>query len=62
MNLLDALAKDLDFKHTRNEALERHVCVKCGNNPDSTFYSDAGRKEYAMSALCEPCFDEIFQE
>jgi hypothetical protein len=36
------------------------ICAKCRKTP--TFHSDAGRREYRISALCEPCFDELFPE
>ena len=42
------------------EAHEQGVCISCGKPP--TFYSDAGRKEYQISALGEPCFDRITKE
>lgn len=45
---------------TLTEAHEKQLCVSCRKPP--TFYSDAGRREYSMSGLCEPCFDEKFAE
>lgn len=45
---------------TPHEAWTKGVCVKCKKPP--TFYSPEGRKEYRISALCEPCFDSIMEE
>lgn len=41
------------------EAHERGICVRCHTPP--TFYSEAGRHEYRISGLCEPCFDAVTQ-
>lgn len=49
------------YGKTIEEAHEENVCIKCGvEDPLSTqCYSDAGKKEYKISGLCEKCFDEI---
>lgn len=31
------------------------LCVQCRNEPE--FYSEAGRKEFGITGLCEFCFD-----
>ncbi|KKL45629.1 hypothetical protein LCGC14_2353710 [marine sediment metagenome] len=54
MTKLDKLKDDLmrgAFKMTVSEARAQGVCVRC--------YSDAGRREYGITGLCELCFDEI---
>lgn len=45
---------------TRAEAHAKGVCVKCRKPP--TWYSEAGEREYHISGMCEPCFDELFKE
>ena len=37
-------------------------CVQCGLDGLNNCYSDAGRREFKISGLCEKCFDEIFDE
>jgi hypothetical protein len=54
---LDPVARQV-FGRTRQEALEQRVCIRCGENP--TFTTEAGRREYEISAVCEPCFDAMF--
>jgi hypothetical protein len=57
---LEAGFKDA-FGMTIDEAREKGVCVQCKKPP--VFYSEAGRREYMLnSALCEPCFDSMFEE
>ncbi len=42
---------------TKEEAIEKGICISCKKPP--TYVSEAGRKEYPISGLCEPCFDDI---
>ncbi|KKL50807.1 hypothetical protein LCGC14_2301760 [marine sediment metagenome] len=58
-NFKDALATSL-YDMTTKEAIEQNVCIQCKQLP--TFYSEAGKAEYQITALCEPCFDGITQE
>lgn len=37
-------------------------CRKCGHDALARCYSDAGRREYAISGMCELCFDDLFAE
>ena len=46
------------FGMTKEGAQSDGVCVACKKPP--VFYSEAGRREYRISALCEPCFDKMF--
>ena len=52
----DGLASSC-FGMTVAEAHEQGICIDCKKPP--TFYSDAGRAEYKITGLCEPCFDGI---
>ena len=55
----DNFAKDL-YGMTTQEAIDKDICIQCKKPP--TFHSDAGRKEYQITGLCEPCFDDITKE
>lgn len=48
------------FGITREEAWEQGICVECKQPP--RFHSEAGKREYKISGICEPCFDEMFGE
>jgi hypothetical protein len=58
-NFLDAGYR-AGFGITRKEAQNQRVCAMCKQSP--TFTTEAGRKEYAISGVCEPCFDDLFAE
>jgi hypothetical protein len=45
------------FGETREEAQDKRVCVSCKQHP--TFTTEAGRREYEISGLCEPCWNRI---
>jgi len=45
---------------TRAEAVQVGICINCKKK--ATWYSPAGAKEYNISGLCEPCFDNITGE
>lgn len=55
--LANLLAKDL-FNMTMQEAREKQICINCKKPP--TYKTEAGRKEYELSLLCEPCFDAFW--
>ena len=55
------LSKQLHtLKKEIGEAKDAGICIRCKKPP--TFYSKPGEAEYQISALCEPCFDEITKE
>ena len=53
---LPGLAKAL-YGMTRLEAIRAGVCIDCKKY--AQWYSPAGKAEYFISGLCEPCFDKI---
>ena len=56
---LPGLTKAL-YGMTTAEALQAGACIRCKKK--ATWYSPAGRAEYSISGLCEPCFDKITEE
>lgn len=56
------------FGLTRTQALAQGVCINCrkavknekGEWRASLFRTEAGKREYPISGLCEVCFDKIF--
>ena len=62
MNNLQKFKDDLSVKlygMNTKEANDKGFCVQCKKEALPRCYSDAGRKEYLISGLCELCFDEI---
>jgi len=63
MGLLDKFKENLAlsiYGMTKSEALKKNICIQCKKSP--TFTTEMGRREYPISGLCEPCFDEICKE
>ena len=56
--LMDILSVEF-FGKTKAQAISEGVCLECGGDHKLNCYSDAGLKEYQISALCEKCFDAI---
>lgn len=54
----DDLSTDL-YGMTTQQAIEKGICIQCKEEALSKCYSNAGRKEYYISGLCEKCFDKI---
>jgi hypothetical protein len=50
------------FGRSVSEALDGGVCVKCGLDHVSRCTTDAGKREYWISGLCEICWDEILKD
>ena len=57
----DEIAKSL-YGKTRKEAVESGNCIQCNQPALQNCYSEAGRREFAISGLCEKCFDQITEE
>lgn len=57
----DSISKDIHGM-TRAEAHEKGICVDCKKNVEGRVYSEAGRREYQISGMCELCFDELMKE
>ncbi len=62
MNMLqdfkDIMSKEL-YGETTGEVQDRGICIQCKEEALPKCYSEAGRREYGISGLCERCFDEI---
>jgi hypothetical protein len=50
------------FGITKGEAIAKRICVKCKEPADPKIRSEAGRREYHISGLCEECWDNMFKE
>ena len=57
--LMDNLGSAL-YDMTPDEAIDQKVCIKCKESP--RFKTEAGRREYQLSGICEYCFDEEFAD
>lgn len=56
----DNLLQLSSLLHRVREAHAKGVCIHCKQPP--TFSTEAGRREYQISSMCEPCFDAMFAE
>lgn len=67
--LVDSIGEKC-FGMTRTAAREGGVCISChekvfnedGTINSSLIHSAAGLQEYRMSAMCEKCFDKMFED
>ena len=68
----DRLAKEV-YGMTIEAALSRGICIRCQEpalvlideviqHSPELFYSEEGKKEWNISAMCEKCFDSLFDE
>jgi hypothetical protein len=55
----DELSTNL-FGLTVSEATKNGICIECKEPALPKCYSDAGRKEYKISGMCEECYDKLF--
>lgn len=69
-NFIDLVALR-QFGMTRQEAWNKNICIDCKSpireelgeeetGESGQIYSDAGHKEYRISAMCETCYDNLF--
>ena len=56
----DSLSKEI-FGKTVSEANSEGLCIQCHEPALENCYSEAGRREFKISGLCEKCFDAIFE-
>lgn len=52
------MTKDL-FGMSKQEGLSSGLCIDCKEEALPKCYSEAGKKEFKISGLCEQCFDKI---
>lgn len=57
----DDVAKSA-FGMTKAEAHAKNICIMCKEAWEPKTHSEAGKKEYQISGLCEECFDQITKE
>lgn len=51
----------LAFGRSRCDSIEGDICIACENPaPPDSFRDDRSRKEFALSAMCQVCQDDIF--
>jgi predicted amidophosphoribosyltransferase len=61
------LGKLVDFIAMRaygmkpQEAWTKEICIRCKEPALPKCCSDAGKKEYKISAMCESCFNELLK-
>lgn len=58
----EELAKKAFKGMSPQQAWEKDICIKCKQPAIPNCYSFEGLKEYRISALCEKCFDNMFEE
>jgi len=42
-----------------DDAISKNLCVRCKQPAYKNIYSEAGKREFKISGLCERCFDEV---
>lgn len=50
------------FGTTKAEVKSQGLCLSCKEPALPKCYSEAGRREYSISGMCEECFDKMFEE
>jgi len=61
--LSDSLCKAGVFKMSSwEEAVEKGLCIACGEQALPKCTTDAGRKDYYITSICEVCYDKLYPE
>jgi hypothetical protein len=50
------------FGMTTKDAQDKGICIQCKRPALDHCYSQAGKREFYISGLCEECFDRIDKE
>ena len=59
-NFKDSLAQEI-FGVSLSAAKSEGICLSCKEPAIAKCYSDAGRREFQISGICEICFDNMFK-
>ena len=59
--LIDKMGEEL-YGVNPSESMSKGLCIDCKEPALPKCYSNASRKEFYISGLCEVCFDRIFNE
>ena len=60
---LDLLSQIIFNGKDRQTCIEEGICITCDEAKGlkaTSFRDDVSRKEYAISAMCQPCQDDVF--
>ena len=58
---LDAIST-IAFGRPASESKAENICVSCQKPPNLEDFTPAGKAEFAITGMCEPCFDSLFAE
>ena len=58
---IDKISKEI-FGISNTETVNTGLCIQCKEPALPKCYSEAGRKEFTISGMCEECFDNMFKE
>ena len=58
--LKDGLAENIYGKEVKEDR-KKGLCIQCRESALEKCYSEAGRREYCISGLCEGCWDNMMK-
>lgn len=58
-DVVNGILEKIFGKNTK-QYIKKGICIRCGRDKD-LYYSEAGKREFEISGLCEYCFDKIFE-